>query len=463
MLIKFAVSNFLSFDEKQVLSLEAGKARKHTSRLYTNRRLKLVKCEALFGSNASGKSNLVSALQFVQEMIEDGFPIGFSNKYYRLNEENRMKPSEFELEVICSNKRFRFGFSVVLNSGSITNEWLYEITPSGLCKHLYQRSIDIETFTVGEYFKGKEAIAKLHNYGEDSANDHENLFLSIINKNKGKLFSDCPELTILRELFILFVIKLNISVPESILTGYPYFKDSNLEEIAELLNALGTGVSSLKIIEVPVEAVKRKIPEGLYNKIISNLEKENARAKKENVDEHPSIVARAYKDFYTFEIDPDDNITIRTIEFSHEKEDVFFSLYEESDGTARLLDLIEILFRISDNSIYVIDEIDRCLHPALTAKIISLFLTMADKRNTQLIITTHESRLLKLDLFRNDEISFMIKTATGSTIIKSLEKYQLRADKSIYEALFDGTIEAIPQFNEQKVSDIMESQNDLYL
>ena len=116
MLIKFAVSNFLSFDEKQVLSLEAGKARKHTSRLYTNRRLKLGKCEALFGSNASGKSNLVSALQFVQEMIEDVFPIGFSNKYYRLNEENRMKPSEFELEVICSNKRFRFGFSVVLNS-----------------------------------------------------------------------------------------------------------------------------------------------------------------------------------------------------------------------------------------------------------------------------------------------------------------------------------------------------------
>ena len=459
MLIQFAVSNFLSFNEKQVLSLEAGKARKHSNRLYIYRRLKLVKCKALFGSNASGKSNLVSALQFVQEMIEDGFPVGFSNKYYRLNEENRMKPSEFELEVVCSNKRFRFGFSVVLNGGSIKNEWLYEITPSGLNRQLYQRSIDNETFIIGDYFKGKEAIAKLKNYGEDSANDHENLFLSIINKYKGKLFSDYPELAILRELFVLFVIKLNISVPESILTGYPYFRDSNLEEIAELLNALGTGVSSLKIIEVSVEAVKRKIPEGLYNKIISNLEKENARVKKESTDEHPSIVARAYKEFYTFEIDPDDNITIRTIEFSHEKESVFFSLYEESDGTARLLDLIEILFRISDNSIYVIDEIDRCLHPAMTAKIIDLFLSMADKRNTQLIITTHESRLLKNDLLRNDEISFMLKTAAGSTIIKSLDKYQLRADKNIYEALFDGTIEAIPQFNEQKISNIMKSQN----
>lgn len=128
---------------------------------------------------------------------------------------------------------------------------------------------------------------------------------------------------------------------------------------------------------------------------------------------------------------------------------------EESDGTARLLDLIEILFAVSDNNIYVVDEIDRCLHPAMTAKIIDLFLDMAEKRNTQLIITTHESRLLKEDILRNDEISFMLKTPSGSTIIKSLEKYQLRSDKKIYEALFDGTIEAIPCFNDQKISDVV--------
>lgn len=230
---------------------------------------------------------------------------------------------------------------------------------------------------------------------------------------------------------------------------------SNLEEIADLLNALGTGITSLKIVDVPIDVVKRKMPEGLYNKIISNLEKDNARAKKDNSDVHPSVVVRAYKEFYTFEIDFEDTITIRTIEFSHEAENIYFSLQEESDGTARLLDLIEILFKISDNNVYIIDEIDRCLHPAMTAKIIDLFLSMADKRNTQLIITTHESRLLKEDILRNDEISFMLKTPSGSTIIKSLEKYQLRADKSIYEALFDGTIEAIPQFNNQKISTIV--------
>ena len=80
---------------------------------------------------------------------------------------------------------------------------------------------------------------------------------------------------------------------------------------------------------------------------------------------------------------------------------------------------------------------------------------MAIERDTQLIITTHESRLLKENILLNDEISFMLKTITCSTIIKSLEKYQLRADKKIYEALFDGTLEAIPQFNDGILEEIV--------
>jgi hypothetical protein len=448
MLIRFAVSNFLSFDGIQELSLEAGKARKHSERLYVKRRLKLVKCEALFGCNASGKSNLVEALQFVQNIIDNGLPRGFSNKYYRLKEENRLKPSYFETELICQDKRFCFGFSIILNTGNIIEEWLYEITPSGLKKPLYSRNVEEETFTIGSYFKKKEAIAKLVNYGEDSSGDHENLFLTIINKSKGKMFADFPELKILNNIFLWFVFCLNISKPNEVLTGYPYFKDSNLKEIAELLSALGTGIQELKIVDIPIEIAKAKIPEDIYNKIVAKLEKENAWVKKEGKKRRPSIVARAYKEFYTFEIDENDAISIRTIEFSHETNGVYFDLKEESDGTARLLDLIEILFKISNKNIYVIDEIDRCLHPAMTTKIINLFLKMAKERNTQLIITTHESRLLKENILRNDEISFMLKTSTGSTIIKSLEKYQLRADKKIYEALFDGTLDAIPQFNE---------------
>ena len=70
----------------------------------------------------------------------------------------------------------------------------------------------------------------------------------------------------------------------------------------------------------------------------------------------------------------------------------------------------------------------------MTEKIIELFLKMAECRNTQLIITCHESRLLTNDLLRNDEINFVIKTPNGSSIMNPLEKYQLRADKKVKAA-----------------------------
>lgn len=456
MLVSLNVSNFLSFDGKQELSLRASRTRKHSNRIYINRRLRLVKCEALFGANGSGKSNLVKAFLFMQRTIRNGFPRGFSNSYYRLKEENKFIPSEFEIEMICGDKHLCFGFTAVLNIGSIEKEWLYEITPSGLKRYLYDRNVTEESFTIGNYFKGKDAIAKVKNYGEDSADDHENLFLTIVNKNKGKMYTDYPELEILRSVYNWFQRKLTISSPGEILKGYPYDENSDLQEIADILNALDTGISDIRIVEVPQEVAKNKIPEDLYNEVIADLERTNAKAKKNKKDFRPGAMIRATKEFYTFEIDPEDNITIKTIEFEHESKKVYFNLNEESDGTARLLDLIEILLQVSNDSIFVIDEIDRCLHPSMTTKIIDLFLKMAEKRNTQLIITTHESRLLKNDLLRNDEISFMLKTKSGSTIIKPLEKYQLRADKKIYEALFDGTLEAVPQFNEEKLEQIVE-------
>lgn len=456
MLIRFAVSNFLSFDGKQELSIEAGKTRRNSNRIYTNRRLRLVKCKSLFGANGSGKSNLIKAIQFVQAIQKDGFPRGFSNCYYRLKEENKLIPSEFEVEFLCEDKRLCFGFTAILNIGSIEKEWLYETTPSGLRKFLYKRNVIDESFIVGEFFKEKNAVSKIKSYGEDSVNDHEDLFLTIINKNKGKMFADHPELRILKSINEWFQKKLTISFPEDVSKGYPYFRDSNLEEIADILNALGTGIQKLRIVKVPKEVVINKIPESIYNNIISDLEKANAAQKKKGLQHSPSIMVRAFKEFYNFEIDDTNYTTIKTIEFEHETNDIYFNLNEESDGTARILDLIEILFKVSNDSIYMIDEIDRCLHPAMTAKIIQLFLQMAETRNTQLIITTHESRLLKDDLLRNDEINFIIKTKFGSSIIKSLEKYQLRADKKIYEALFDGSLDALPNFDEEMLQRIIE-------
>lgn len=454
MLIRFSVSNFLSFDEKQELSLEAGKTRRNSDRIFTSRRLRLIKCNALFGANGAGKSNLISAFSFVRQMVLVGFPKGFSNSYYRLNDANRLIPSDFQIEIICNNKRLCYGFSCILNIGIIEKEWLYEITSSGIHKDIYKRDTESASFTEYGYFKSKEAKTKINAYGGDSACDQEQLFLTIMNKNKEKMYTDLPELTLFSNVYAWFRDKLTVSSPGDILKGYLYFRNPNLEEIADILNALGTGIQKLKKREVPAEIVKTKVPEDLYQDIDAELEKEIAKRRRNPNHKISPILARTYKSFYTFEVDKNDKKTINTIEFEHETEGVFFTLQEESDGSARLFDLIEILLKESDNNIYVIDEIDRCLHPAITTKMINIFLKKARLRNTQLIISTHEARLLKEDLLRNDEICFMIKNNSGSTIIKPLDSYQLRADKKVYEALFDGTLDVLPLFNNKTLNQL---------
>lgn len=452
MLINFSLSNFLSFNQRQVFSMGAGKARKYTKRIFHNSNTKLTKCKVIFGANASGKSNLVDAFQFVQDMVIEGLPRGFTNKYFRQIPENQTEPSLFELEVLLDEQKIVYGFSILLKFGSVQHEYLYESTSTGHKKTIFSRDLTKGVFTSGEYLKNKEDSERLTMYGTDSLSDTEWLFLTIMNHGKSRIYEENSGLDVFRRLYIWFRHSLTVSNPDSILTGYPYFSNSNLGEIANLLNALGTGINDLRIVEVPVEVIKSKIPEELFNKVVSSLEKENAK----NENQTSSYMLRSYKEFYTFELNNDDKLEIKTIEFSHEKCSIYFGLKEESDGTARLLDLIEILLKVSDDRVFIIDEIDRCLHPVLTAKIVELFLKMAEERNTQLIITSHESRLLDAELLRNDEICFLVKNENGESILNPLEKYQLRADKKVYAALFDGTLnEVMPTCDDKKLQTIL--------
>ena len=457
MLIKFSISNFLSINEKQTFSMEAGKARKHSDRIYREKGLKLTKCQAIFGANASGKSNFIEAFQFIRHTVIKGLPSGISNKYFRLIKENQSLPSTFEIEVIIDNKHYLYGFSVILNTRGIQEEWLYQVSITGIRKLIFKRNLPNNEFIIGGYFKTKDAISKLENYGFDTLDADEVLFLKIMTSHRAKMFSEIPELKIFKDLFDWFAFNLNITNPSLSLKNYPYFTESNIDEIGDLLNALGTGVSNLKFVEIQPEVIKTKLPEDLYSEIASDLDKLNKLAKKK-APYHlpPGVVVRGAKEFYIFEINQEDTITIKTIEFIHENNHTtYFKLNEESDGTARLLDLVEILLQISNNQIFVIDELDRCLHPSLTTKIVELFLEMAKKRNAQLIITCHEARLLENDLLRNDEICFILKMPNGASIVNPLEKYQLRADKKLYAALFDGTLDAVPDFDEEKLGKVV--------
>jgi len=156
---------------------------------------------------------------------------------------------------------------------------------------------------------------------------------------------------------------------------------------------------------------------------------------------------RGDKEFFIFEINKEDEISIKTIEFEHTNSTALFTLSEESDGTRRLLDLIEVLLANNSGKIYVIDEIDRCLHPQLTYKLIEEYLKISKNSHRQLIVTTHESHLLDFELLRRDEIWFVNKDTNGHSSLYSLEAYNERFDKKIDKAYLEGRYGGVPVFS----------------
>ena len=133
--------------------------------------------------------------------------------------------------------------------------------------------------------------------------------------------------------------------------------------------------------------------------------------------------------------------------------DAWFDMDEESDGTLRLLDLIPLLFRRKEEreSVVIIDELDRSLHPILSYEFISDFLQ--SKGPNQIIVTTHEANLLDLDLLRRDEIWFVEKDHQGSSSVYSLEEFAPRYDKDIRKGYILGRFGAIPMISNLDLSE----------
>lgn len=147
------------------------------------------------------------------------------------------------------------------------------------------------------------------------------------------------------------------------------------------------------------------------------------------------------------------NLNAKTFQFNHCNTTAVFSLNEESYGTIRLLDLIEILLCIDQESVYVIDEINRRFHPLLTYKFIEEYLKIAEDYHIQLIVTTHESKIMDLNLLRKDEISFVNKNEQGESEFFSLNKFGERFDKKICTAYLNGDYGAIPTFYSGRIKE----------
>lgn len=452
MLIRFNIKNFLSFSEREdgkseEFSMIGGKVRSKKEHIYEDGKIKLLKFAAVYGANASGKSNLVKAINFMQKTILSGLPEGHTDQYCKVNEENKAKESYFELEILLDNKYFAYGFEVILNQSRFTSEWLIEITSDNKEKVIFSRDINKGTYEYGGEVNVKGLIEKLNVYAEDIQEDGSVLLLAVMNQNKKTLYQQFEQAAIFQSVYMWIKNSLDINYPDSPISDYSYMaKTENVEEICRIIAAFGTGITDFKMVEVPVEKVLGHLPKRIQENLITNIEKKTVEMKADNDTKGIGIIMRSSRDFFILNIDKEENVTCRTIKFSHGKKNILFDLSEESDGTVRVLDLLEVLLS-GEGKTYIIDELDRCLHPGLTYKFVNTFLELAAQKNIQLIVTTHESRLLDFDLLRRDEIWFVDKRKSGESDIYSLEEYNTRFDQKIDKAYLEGRYGGVPVFN----------------
>jgi len=432
MLKKFIVENFSSFQTENTLDLTAGQTEVNPEHIVKFNKVKILKSAILYGANASGKSNLIKAIDYASKIILTNLDnVDRYKKYFRLDKKSSLKPTKFEFEIEINSKFYTYGFSTILSDNKITEEWLYEIgknTPEKIFERV-NNNISLGK-SLQESNKNKFQI-----YAEDMKNQSNQLFLSEIASKQLNL-EDNPEAKKIDDIYTWFKMQLIIFYPETNNKEY-FLDDSKLLSIFEkYLNKFDTGIKNIKSIEEEKEIGFKNVPNEVKQIIENALDKEK------------EVYARSDKGDLLKVYKKDNEIKIQKMGLVHGLDfQDNFELRDESDGTRRLFDLIPLINKFSQDFTILIDEFDRSLHPILTKQFFKLFYNLSiEDSKTQLIITTHESTLLDLNLVRRDEIFFVEKNESGASKLFSLNQFKVRYDSKIEKAYLLGRYGAIPIF-----------------
>lgn len=451
MLIYFKIGNFLSFAEPQILNMAAGKFRNFSERTYRNNTCKLLKFKSIYGANASGKSNLISAFAWFQRFVVNGFKRGSYTLYCKLDEYYKEQPSSFEIKIKIEDKIFVYGFNTILNSSSVVKEYLYEELKNQTKKYVFNREPLKGKFMVGTYISPVSMAERIKIYAEDIKNDDSILFLKLMNQNKDSLYTKKSKLNVFKDVYNWIRYTLDVNTTGNSITNYSFFANNDyLDMIVNKLNHFGLDIEKLNFAEISEEKLTSDFPKDILSDIKEELITQNSIQTDKSDAHNPSVMIRSNANIFVIGIDNENNFTYRTIELKHKYSFATFSLKEESDGTVRLLDIIEILLTQSKNKVYILDEVNRTFHPLLTIQFIKDFLELAKERNIQLIVTTHESQLMDLKLLRKDEIGFVNKTDNGNSEMYSLSKFDIRFDKIAVTEYFKGHFKAIPEMSDKE-------------
>lgn len=433
MLIRFTTSNYLSFNEEIEFSMIPGKSRNHPHHVIKGRKRSstgVLKAAVIYGANASGKSNLIKTIAFARDLIVNGVR---PNKHiprihFKLDASCAGKPSRFEFEFKQGDRAYAYGFE--LDTKTIHSEWLYEITKTSQ-KKIFERQAAGTDETVVEFgkvqFRNKNEQKLLHLLKTRG----NQLFLTQSIEAGARQFEDI--LAWFRKLIVIF--------PDSQMRG-PAFTaakgDTLRDSLVEFLKRFGTGISGIGMVPMDSSSDAAVLPDEVRSKLAESLGVGETR-----------IFSAPDNRRYLVSMNEGNELEIFKLMTGHRvhesSEEVLLEVNDESDGTRRLMDLIPALnLLLERDTICIIDELDRSMHPKLSFKILELFLNSGEGRESQLIVTTHESSLLNLGLLRRDEIWFVAKDRGGASSVYSLEEFVPRYDKDVRKGYLLGRFGGIP-------------------
>lgn len=443
MLIRFSVENFKSFNDRQELvMIPAKKLKTNKEHIIALNKVSVLRNATIYGANASGKTNIIDAIRFAKHVITKKIPMEASKMYCRVFSENQEKESKFEFEIFKNGKFYAYGFSLLMSEQIIKSEWLYELLPSKNTQTmLFERETDTNRLELGENLILDEIdTMRFKTYKLDFEDNNTGLFIREMNRNKK--MNKKSKLTFFRDVFEWFDEDLVTIFPDQPITDFEYFYgDGGSDKINEIIELFDTGISKVKIEEISVADLKNKIPTKIADDILQSL-KNRLEDSADNMKAMMSL--RTNTAFYNIKGAKGEDPVITTIMLEHGNAFSDFEFSEESDGTRRLFDLLDILISNEKNKIYVIDELERSLHPKLTYKFLELFFEHLKENNTQLIFTTHESTIMDQELLRRDEIWFVERNRDNVSHLYSLDRFKERYDKKLSKAYLEGRYGAVP-------------------
>ena len=292
---------------------------------------------------------------------------------------------------------------------------------------------------------GKQPAFSSANYNPKKIQKFEgnetSLFLTEM--NRGKKYTVHSKLLFFRDVYDWIQNHIIVITPNTPLIDLEYYYDmDSLKSINKLIETFDTGISKVKIEEISLDELSNAMPKVIFDRVMHHVksrmeEQENSSFR---------MTMRSNENFFNIEVKGDLEPKVTTIRLNHIRSFYDFGFEEESDGTRRLFDLMDMLLNKREDVLYVVDELERSLHPKLTKHFLQMFMELHKEKRMQLLFTTHESSIMDQSIFRRDEIWFIERNAENVSVIYSLDRFKERYDKVLSKAYLEGRYGAIPVF-----------------